>query len=81
MFKPPLKIRDRKGLLKLLRQYDKKGLGGILFDDVQESLPNHEKVLKVRKKAQFVIRVKLTHRFLSILAIGERHCLCSPTHR
>jgi transcription initiation factor TFIIE subunit beta len=35
MFKPPLKIRDRKGLLKLLRQYDMKGLGGILLDDVQ----------------------------------------------
>ena len=47
MFKPPYKIRDRKGLLKLLRQTDLKGLGGILLEDVQESLPNHEKVLKV----------------------------------
>jgi len=42
MFKPPLKIRDGEELLKLL-----KGLGGILLDDVQESLTNHEKVLKV----------------------------------
>jgi len=47
MFKPPYKIRDKKGLVKLLKQTDLKGLGGILLDDVQESLPNHEKVLKV----------------------------------
>jgi len=45
-FKPPYKIRDRKGLLKILKQHDLKGLGGILLDDIQESLPNHEKVLK-----------------------------------
>lgn len=48
-FKPPYRIRDRKGLLKLLRQTDLKGFGGILLDDIQESLPNHEKVLKVSK--------------------------------
>ena len=34
--------------MKILKQHDLKGLGGILLDDVQESLPNHEKVLKVR---------------------------------
>lgn len=49
LFKPPYKIRDRKGLLKLLRQMDLKGLGGILLEDIQESLPNHEKALKVYK--------------------------------
>lgn len=47
MFKPPYKIRDRKGLLKLLKQADLKGLGGIMLDDIIESIPNHEKVLKV----------------------------------
>ena len=46
-FKPPFKVRDRKGLLKLLRQTDLKGMGGILLEDIQESLPKHEKVLKV----------------------------------
>jgi len=50
MFKPPYKIRDKKGLVKLLKQTDLKGLGGILLDDVQESLPNHEKVLKLIDK-------------------------------
>lgn len=47
MFKPPYRIRDKKGLLKLLKQTDLKCQGGIFLDDIQESLPNHEKILKV----------------------------------
>lgn len=46
-FKAPYKIKDKKGLLKLLKQQDLKGLGGILLEDVQESLPHCEKALKV----------------------------------
>lgn len=46
-FKPLYKLKDRKSLLKLLKQQDLKGLGGILLDDVQESLPQCEKALKV----------------------------------
>lgn len=46
-FKSPYKIRDKKALLKLLKQHDLKGLGGILLEDVQESLPHCEKALKV----------------------------------
>lgn len=46
LFKPPYKIKDRKAMLKLLKQNDLKGIGGIMLDDVQESLPNCEKVLK-----------------------------------
>lgn len=48
MFKPPYKLKDRKALLKLLKQQDLKGLGGIMMDDIQESLPNCEKALKVK---------------------------------
>ena len=60
MFKPPFKIRDKKSLLKLLRQTDLKGLGGILLEDVQESLPNHEKILKVSfVNLYFVWKTKL----------------------
>lgn len=47
LFKAPYKIRDKKGLLRLLRQHDLKGLGGIMLEDVQESLPHCEKALKV----------------------------------
>lgn len=46
-FKPPLKCRDKKSLLRLLKQHDMKGLGGILRDDVTESVPHAERVLKV----------------------------------
>ncbi|XP_037960828.1 general transcription factor IIE subunit 2-like isoform X4 [Teleopsis dalmanni] len=47
-FKPVYKIKDGKSLLRLLKQHDLKGLGGILLDDVQESLPHCEKVLRNR---------------------------------
>lgn len=46
IFKPPLKVKDKKSLLRLLKQYDLKGQGGILLEEVQESLPHCEKVLK-----------------------------------
>ncbi|XP_054710306.1 general transcription factor IIE subunit 2-like [Uloborus diversus] len=47
LFKPPLNIKDRKSLLRLLDKHDQRGLGGITLDDVQESIPNVEKALKV----------------------------------
>lgn len=48
LFKATYKLKDRKSLLKLLKQQDLKGLGGILLEDVEESLPHCEKALKVR---------------------------------
>lgn len=57
VFKPVYKIKDGKTLLRLLKQHDLKGLGGILLDDVQESLPHCEKVLKNRaSEILYVIR-------------------------
>ena len=47
MFQPPLPARDRKSLLKLLQKHDMKGLGGVLLDDIQESIPHCDKVMKV----------------------------------
>jgi len=41
------KIKDKKSLLRLLKQHDLKGLGGILLEDIQESLPHCDKHLKV----------------------------------
>uniref|UniRef100_A0A8D8Y300 Transcription initiation factor IIE subunit beta n=1 Tax=Cacopsylla melanoneura TaxID=428564 RepID=A0A8D8Y300_9HEMI len=46
LFKSVFKLKDRKGLLKLLKQHDLKGIGGVLLDDVRESLPHCEKALK-----------------------------------
>ncbi|XP_022212826.1 general transcription factor IIE subunit 2 [Drosophila obscura] len=56
-FKPVYKIKDGKTLMRLLKQHDLKGLGGILMEDVQESLPHCEKVLKNRAaEILFIIR-------------------------
>ncbi|KXJ71485.1 hypothetical protein RP20_CCG020460 [Aedes albopictus] len=48
VFKAVFRIKDGKSLMRLLKQHDLKGQGGILLDDVQESLPHCEKVLKNR---------------------------------
>ncbi|XP_073842487.1 transcription factor IIEbeta [Musca autumnalis] len=56
-YKPVYKIKDGKSLLRLLKQHDLKGLGGILLEDVQESLPHCEKVLKNRaSEIIFIVR-------------------------
>ncbi|KDR19867.1 Transcription initiation factor IIE subunit beta, partial [Zootermopsis nevadensis] len=46
IFKASYKIKDKKSLLRLLKQQDLKGLGGILLEDVQESLPHCDKAMK-----------------------------------
>ena len=46
-FRPKLDIRDRKGLMRLLKNYDLVGKGGVLMEDVEESLPNAKKAVKV----------------------------------
>lgn len=56
-FKAMYKLKDRKSLLKLLRQQDLKGLGGILLEDVQESLPHCEKALKTLQNQNEIIYV------------------------
>ncbi|VEN38422.1 unnamed protein product [Callosobruchus maculatus] len=47
IFKALYRLKDRKSLLKLLKQQDLKGLGGVLLEDVQESLPHCEKALRI----------------------------------
>lgn len=57
LFKSTYKLKDRKSLLKLLKQQDLKGLGGILLEDVQESLPHCEKALKILQNQNEIIFV------------------------
>ena len=47
MYKPPFQILTKKALLKLLKKYSLQGKGGILLDDLQESLPNCEKIIRI----------------------------------
>ncbi|KAJ8934125.1 hypothetical protein NQ314_013584, partial [Rhamnusium bicolor] len=55
LFKALYRLKDRKSLLKLLKQQDLKGLGGILLDDVQESLPHYEKALRILQNQNEII--------------------------
>lgn len=43
---PTFDIKDRKAFLNLLKRFDLHGEGGILLDDVEESLPDCQKALK-----------------------------------
>lgn len=45
-YKPVFNLKDRKSLLRLLDKYDSRGLGSVSLDDVKESLPNAEKIIK-----------------------------------
>ncbi|KAK7867529.1 hypothetical protein R5R35_009426 [Gryllus longicercus] len=57
IFKASYKIKDKKSLLRLLKQHDLKGLGGILLEDVQESLPHCDKALKsLQNEIIYVVR-------------------------
>ncbi|VVC90968.1 transcription initiation factor IIE subunit beta [Leptidea sinapis] len=57
IFKPVYKIKDKKSLLRLLKQQDLKGLGGIFLEDVQESLPHCERALKhLANEILYIIR-------------------------
>ena len=46
VYKPPYELRDRKTLLKLLKRKDLNGEGGVYYDDINESLPRCEKIVK-----------------------------------
>lgn len=54
VFKAMYKIKDKKSLLRLLKQQDLKGLGGILLEDIQESLPHCDKHLKASRRVNGV---------------------------
>ena len=56
-FKPKYYVKDKKQLLKLLERHEESGLGGILLDDIRESLPDADKVIKsVGRRITFITR-------------------------
>lgn len=70
VFKAMYKIKDKKSLLRLLKQQDLKGLGGILLEDIQESLPHCDKHLKVNINA--IILILSTNTVYNMTAIFIR---------
>ncbi len=49
LFKPPFNIKKGKDLIELLKKYQTEGKGGLYLDDIQESLPNADKIIEVNK--------------------------------
>lgn len=57
VFKPKFHVKDKKQLLKLLERHEETGLGGILLDDIRESLPDADEVIKsVGRRITFITR-------------------------
>ncbi|XP_005111936.1 general transcription factor IIE subunit 2 [Aplysia californica] len=71
-FKPKFDIHDRRSLMKLLKSYDIHGRGGILMDDIEESLPNMDKVLKSLQ--EHIIFVTRPTDKKQILFYNDRYC-------
>ncbi|KII64238.1 General transcription factor IIE subunit 2 [Thelohanellus kitauei] len=47
MYAPPYELTDKYSLFKLLGHYDENGLGGVYLDDIRESIPNFDHVVRV----------------------------------
>lgn len=45
-YKPTYNLKDRKAFLNLLKRCDLHGDGGLLLDDIEESLPKCQQTLK-----------------------------------
>ncbi|KAK3715024.1 hypothetical protein QZH41_002668 [Actinostola sp. cb2023] len=45
-FSPKYNIKDRKQLLRLLEKHEDKGYGGVYLDDIRESLPDADNVVR-----------------------------------
>lgn len=56
-FKPKYYVKDKKQLLKLLERHEEAGSGGILLDDIRESLPDADEVVKAAgRRITFITR-------------------------
>ncbi|GFO37056.1 transcription initiation factor iie subunit beta [Plakobranchus ocellatus] len=73
-FKPKFNIHDRKGLLKLLKSYDLHGKGGILMEDVEESLPNAVDILDEKALAERIVFIIRPQDKKQVLFYNDRYC-------
>lgn len=81
-FKAMYKIKDKKALLRLLKQQDLKGLGGILLEDIQESLPHCEKHLKVCYMQEIIHFTECLQQILTFIAeFAKRNTVHNTTLR
>lgn len=55
-YKPVFNLKDRRSLMRLLEKYDSRGMGAISYDDVKESLPNADRIIKfLSEKDQLIV--------------------------
>ncbi|XP_048763551.1 general transcription factor IIE subunit 2-like [Ostrea edulis] len=71
-FKPKFDIRDKNSLMKLLKYQDLHGLGGVMKEDVEESLPNAEKAFKTL--GEHIITIVRPNDKKEILFYNDKYC-------
>lgn len=57
VFRPIYSMKHKKSFLDVLQKHDQNGQGGMLFDDVQESLPDAEKIVHYTTSKELVLTV------------------------
>ena len=60
IYKPPYDIMSRKALLKMLRRHDLKGMGGVFLEDIQESLPKCDNIIRRLTEEDKILIVQRT---------------------
>ncbi|KAL4236843.1 Transcription initiation factor IIE subunit beta [Mactra antiquata] len=71
-YKPTYNLKDRKSFLNLLKRYDLNGEGGILLDDVEESLPRASQALK--KLGDSIVYITRPNDKKKILFYNDKYC-------
>ncbi|XP_030376664.1 uncharacterized protein LOC115625669 [Scaptodrosophila lebanonensis] len=61
-YKPKYDIPNARAFLTLLRDHERRGLGGIWLEDIKESLPHAEKVLEKTRDSYHVVYRKVDKR-------------------
>lgn len=72
-FKPKYQIRDKKALYKLLDRNEQRGLGGIMVEDVEESLPNAKKCIKTLLNNNKIVAITRPDK-KDVLFYNDRSC-------
>lgn len=72
-FKPKYQIRDRKSLYKLLDRNEQRGLGGIMVEDVEESLPNAKKSIRTLLNNNKIVAITRPDK-KEVLFYNDRSC-------
>lgn len=72
-FKPKYQIKDRKALYRLLDKNEQRGLGGIMVEDVEESLPNAKKCIRTLLNNNKIISIARPDK-KEVLFYNDRSC-------